>query len=86
MVGFPKIEFEKTKQGDTIMLAAEVKFPDLEQYKPNKGMLMLENMRGAMVRDIYYCKGENDLLRVLAYISRFSLHGNNRYKKSNPSW
>lgn len=71
MVGFPKIEFEDTHKGDTIMVRyAEVKYPDLEQYSANKGMIMLENMRAAMVRDIYYCKGSNDILQP-----RFTFHG-----------
>ncbi|WP_417955867.1 family 78 glycoside hydrolase catalytic domain [Flavobacterium sp. ZS1P14] len=71
MVGFPKIEFENTTKGDTIMMRyAEVKYPDIEEYKANKGMLMLENMRAAMVRDIYYCKGNNDIMQP-----RFTFHG-----------
>jgi alpha-L-rhamnosidase len=71
MVGFPKIEFTDTAKGDTIMLRyAEVMYPDLEQYSKNKGMVMLENMRAAMVRDIYYCKGSNDILQP-----RFTYHG-----------
>lgn len=71
MVGFPKIEFENTTKGDTIMLRyAEVKYPDLEQYKENKDMVMMENMRAAMVQDIYYCKGNNDVMQP-----RFTFHG-----------
>jgi alpha-L-rhamnosidase len=71
IVGFPKIEFENTTKGDTIMMRyAEVKYPDMEEYKANKGMLMLENMRAAMVRDIYYCKGNNDIVQP-----RFTFHG-----------
>lgn len=71
IVGFPRIEFENTTKGDTIMMRyAEVKYPDIEEYKTNKGMLMLENMRAAMVRDIYYCKGNNDIVQP-----RFTFHG-----------
>lgn len=71
MVGFPKIEFEDTQNGDTVMVRyAEVKYPDLEQYSANKGMIMLENMRAAMVRDIYYCNGNNDIMQP-----RFTFHG-----------
>lgn len=71
MVGFPKIEFEATTKGDTIMMRyGEVKYPDLDQYSKNKKMVMLENMRAAMVRDIYYCKGDNDVFEP-----RFTFHG-----------
>lgn len=71
MVGFPRIAFENTTKGDTIMLRyAEVKYPDLEQYKANKDMVMMENMRAAMVQDIYYCKGADDILQP-----RFTFHG-----------
>jgi len=71
MVGFPKIEFENTTAGDTLtMRYAEVKYPDIEEYKDNKEMLMLENMRAAMVRDIYLCKGKDDVVQP-----RFTFHG-----------
>lgn len=71
MVGFPKIELDQTSAGDTIMLRyAEIKYPDLKQYSQNKGMVMLENLRAAMVRDIYYCKGSKDV-----YQPRFTYHG-----------
>lgn len=71
MVGFPKIEFENTVKGDTIMMRyAEVKYPDSNEYGTNKGMIMLENMRAAMVRDIHYCKGNNDVVQP-----RFTFHG-----------
>jgi alpha-L-rhamnosidase len=71
MVGFPKIEFENTTLGETIMMRyAEVKYPETEAYKDNKGMLMLENMRAAMVRDIYLCKGKDDVVQP-----RFTFHG-----------
>jgi alpha-L-rhamnosidase len=71
MVGFPKIELDQTSAGDTIMMRyAEIKYPDLKQYSQNKGMVMLENLRAAMVRDIYYCKGSKDV-----YQPRFTYHG-----------
>lgn len=71
MVGVPKIEFENTSKFDTISVRyAEVKYPNLKQYSNNKGMIMLENMRAAMVRDIYICKGNQDVLEP-----RFTFHG-----------
>lgn len=71
MVGVPRIEFKNTSQGDTISVRyAELKYPDLKEYKDNKGMIMLENLRAAMVRDIYICKGNQDVLDP-----RFTFHG-----------
>ncbi|RZL19402.1 MAG: alpha-L-rhamnosidase [Pedobacter sp.] len=71
MVGFPKIKLAGVKKGDTIMMRyGEIKYPDLEPYKENKGMVMLENLRAAMVRDIFYCNGSNDLIQP-----RFTSHG-----------
>lgn len=71
MVGFPRIHLENAAKGDTVMVRyAEIKYPDLEQYSANKGMVMLENLRAAMVRDIYYCKGFNDVIQP-----RFTSHG-----------
>ena len=71
MVGFAKIKLQGVSKGDTVMVRyAEIKYPDLEQYRDNKGMLMLENLRAAMVRDIYICKGANDVMQP-----RFTSHG-----------
>lgn len=71
MVGFPKIKLSGVGKGDTIMMRyGEIKYPDLEPYKENKGMVMLENLRAAMVRDIYYCNGSNDVIQP-----RFTSHG-----------
>jgi alpha-L-rhamnosidase len=71
MVGFPRIQLENAAKGDTVMVRyAEIKYPDLEQYSTNKGMVMVENLRAAMVRDVYYCKGTNDIMQP-----RFTYHG-----------
>ncbi|MHA4896301.1 family 78 glycoside hydrolase catalytic domain [Pedobacter sp. PWIIR3] len=71
MVGFPEVKLNDVAKGDQITFRyAEIKYPDLPQYSSNKGMVMLENMRAAMVRDIYYCKGAGDVMQP-----RFTFHG-----------
>ncbi len=57
MVGFPKIQLANCSKGDTITLRyAEVKYPDLEEYKANAGMIMLENIRAALAQDMFVLK------------------------------
>lgn len=70
--GVPEIHLPKMKQGTKITLRfAEVKYPNLPEYKQNEGMLMLENIRAAMAQDIYICKGENN--EIIS--PRFTYHG-----------
>jgi len=60
------------KQGTKINLRfAEVKYPDLPQYRQNTGMIMLENIRSAMAQDIYICKGGDEEI----FSPRFTYHG-----------
>lgn len=71
MVGVPKINLSGMKPGKKIYLRfAEVKYPDLPQYKGNEGMIMLENIRAAMAQDIYITKGGNETIAP-----RFTFHG-----------
>lgn len=71
MVGFPEIKLPPGKAGDTITLRyAEVKYPDLREYDPNVGMVMLENIRAALTQDIYIRKGGAETIRP-----RFTFHG-----------
>lgn len=49
---------------------AEVKYPDLPEYKGNEGTLMLENIRAAMAQDIYIAKGGSETIAP-----RFTYHG-----------
>ncbi|MFX0555395.1 family 78 glycoside hydrolase catalytic domain [Maribacter sp. CXY002] len=71
MVGFPEIKLPPGKAGDTITLRyAEVKYPDLREYDPNVGMVMLENIRAALTQDIYVRKGGEETIRP-----RFTFHG-----------
>jgi len=69
--GIPKINLSGMRRGQKITLRfAEVKYPDLPEYKENAGMIMLENIRAAMAQDMYICGGGNE-----TFSPRFTLHG-----------
>lgn len=71
MVGVPKINLENFESGIKIGLRfAEIKYPDLPEYKENVDLLMLENIRAAMSQDIYITKGGNETIQP-----RFTFHG-----------
>lgn len=71
MVGMPRITLKGEQPGNTIKLRfAEVKYPDLPEFGNNVGMIMLENIRGAMSQDIYITKGGNEVI-----LPRFTFHG-----------
>lgn len=71
MVGVPSIALNGFEAGQKINLRfAEVKYPDLPEYKNNVGMIMLENIRAAMAQDIYITKGGNEVIQP-----RFTFHG-----------
>lgn len=58
MAGIPSITLEGLKEGQQLRFRyAEVLYPDMPEYKGNEGMLMLENIRGAMAQDIYIASG-----------------------------
>lgn len=71
MAGTPKISLKDIKPNKTITLRfAEVKYPNLPEYKENTGMIMLENIRAAMTQDIYITKGGDETINP-----RFTFHG-----------
>ena len=71
MAGTPRIALSGQQPGNEIILRfAEVKYPDLPEFKDNTGMIMLENIRGALAQDIYIAKGGNETIRP-----RFTFHG-----------
>jgi alpha-L-rhamnosidase len=71
MVGVPKISLLDMASGKKIILRfAEVKYPDLPEYKEHAGMIMLENIRAAMAQEIYITKGGNETISP-----RFTYHG-----------
>lgn len=71
MVGIPNITLTAETAGNTIKLRyAEVKYPDLPEFAENVGMIMLENIRGALAQDTYIAKGGNETIRP-----HFTFHG-----------
>ncbi len=71
MVGVPNISLSGMVPGKKIVLRfAEVKYPNLPEYKEHVGMMMLENIRAAMAQDIYITKGGKETIAP-----RFTFHG-----------
>ncbi|HEY0109728.1 MAG TPA: family 78 glycoside hydrolase catalytic domain, partial [Fibrella sp.] len=71
MVGFPRIVIKNGKKGQVItMRYAEVKYPNLAEYKDNTGMVMMENIRAALTQDMYILKGGDETIQP-----RFTFHG-----------
>lgn len=72
MAGVPLLDFRNLQRGQEITIRhSEVLYPDMEQYAANKGMIMTENLRAAMCRDIYKASG----MPEETYSPRFTLHG-----------
>lgn len=70
MVGVPEISVNG-KAGDRVTVRyAEILYPDLPDYRQKKGMIMIENLRGALVQDIYVLKGGPEVIQP-----RFTSHG-----------
>ncbi|HMB62793.1 MAG TPA: family 78 glycoside hydrolase catalytic domain, partial [Eudoraea sp.] len=73
MVGFPKVTLPAGMAGDTVTFRyAEVKYPDLSEYKQNTGMVMLENIRAALTQDLYFRNGGGS---AETFQPRFTFHG-----------
>ncbi len=71
MVGVPRITLSGETAGKEIKLRfAEVTYPDLPEFRENNGMIMLENIRGALAQDTYITKGGNEVIQP-----RFTFHG-----------
>lgn len=71
MVGVPRIRIDGGAPGQRVTLRyAEVLYPDLPEYGENVGMIMLENIRAALARDIYIFKGGEEVIQP-----RFTFHG-----------
>lgn len=65
--GVPRLTITNGRNGQKITLRfAEVLYPD----GPNKGMVMLENLRAAMVRDIHILRGGTEIIEP-----HFTWHG-----------
>lgn len=71
IAGIPKITINGGTAGDKITLRfAEVKYPDMEEYGNNVGMIMLENIRAALSQDTYILKDGFQIIQP-----RFTFHG-----------
>ncbi|MVM31729.1 Bacterial alpha-L-rhamnosidase [Spirosoma sp. HMF4905] len=71
MVGVPQILIKNGKKGQIVTLRyAEVKYPNLPDYKGNEGMVMMENIRAALTQDLYTLKGGDETIQP-----RFTFHG-----------
>lgn len=72
MAALPLVSFPRLKCGDEVTLRyAEVLYPYMPRYASQKGMIMTENLRAAMCRDIYRASGA----RNESFSPRFTLHG-----------
>ena len=72
MAGLPLITFHGLRAGQQVrMRFAEVKYPDMEEYALNKGMVMMENIRAAFAQDLYFANGSGEE----TFAPHFTLHG-----------
>ena len=72
MAAVPSLTFHNLEPGKEISIRyAETLYPDMPQYAQHKGMIMTENLRAAMCRDIY--KGAGGATETFS--PRFTLHG-----------
>lgn len=72
MAGVPLLRFHGLKSGTEVKIRfAEIKYPDLPQYKEHVGMIMTENLRVAQSQDIYIAKGGAEEV----FSPRFTYHG-----------
>ena len=70
--GVPFIEFSNLDPGQEINFRyAEMLYPDMPQYRPNVGMIMTENLRAAMNKDVYIASGSGNE----TFSPRKTLHG-----------
>ncbi|MEQ8415665.1 MAG: family 78 glycoside hydrolase catalytic domain [Imperialibacter sp.] len=70
MVGFPNISLNGTAGNKITLRYAEVKYPSLDEYGNNVGMIMLENIRAALTQDTWILKGGDQTIQP-----RFTFHG-----------
>ena len=71
IVGVPIISIANGIVGDTLMLRfAEILYPDLPESRENVGMIMTENYRAALSKDIYIMKDGDQVFQP-----KFTSHG-----------
>lgn len=72
MAGVPLLRFHGLKSGTEVKVRfAEIKYPNLPQYKGHVGMIMTENLRVAQSQDVYIAKGSEKEI----FSPRFTYHG-----------
>lgn len=72
MAGVPRITFHHLQPGQRVYIRlAEVRYPSLPDYAGNEGMVMMENLRGAMHQDLYIARGGE----TEVYQPRYTYHG-----------
>ena len=65
-VGVPRISIAYGTEGDTMVLrVSEMLYPDLEESGDNKGMIMIENYRAALCKDIYIMKDGSQVFQPM---------------------
>lgn len=70
MAGVPEIDVSG-REGQTVTLRfAEILYPEMPEYAENAGMLMLENIRGALVTDVAVLRDGFQTIRP-----HFTFHG-----------
>nr|MDI1248298.1 family 78 glycoside hydrolase catalytic domain [Lacunisphaera sp.] len=71
VVGVPRLTFMQGQHGRTVTLRyAEMLYPDLPASGPNAGLIMTENLRGALAQDIYIQRDGRQVCEP-----RFTSHG-----------
>lgn len=72
MAGVPLLTFYNLPEGCTVTARyAEVLYPDMPQYASNAGMIMTENLRTAMCKDMFISSGRPQE----TFSPRYTLHG-----------
>ncbi|MBR6406534.1 MAG: family 78 glycoside hydrolase catalytic domain [Lachnospiraceae bacterium] len=56
IAGVPEVDFEGISGQKVTLRFAEILYPDMPEYAENAGMLMLENIRGALAQDTVILK------------------------------
>lgn len=70
IAGIPKIEIDGREGQEITLRFAEVLYPDTEEYADWSGMLMLENIRGALATDCFILREGEQTLQPA-----FTFHG-----------
>ena len=71
MASVPRIHLPALPKGTEVRLRfAEVLYPDLPEYSPHAGTLMLENIRAALAQDLYISDGKPAVIEP-----HFTQHG-----------